>query len=684
MTALIAGASRTFRPVLAVIALACALPAAAQTLRIDRVEAFTVQETSVPRAQAGATGARRELRFEALGRRFELWIEPHPDLGRLAAAMGSPAEPWRGSLPAHAGSWARLTRLDGHWTGLVFDGVEYFAIELAADVVRFAPGAAGLPADATVIYRLADARVEGVSTEGDALTPDLDVLARSLGEEADTPRTAAALDSTKRLDVGLVLDPEQVDRFGGPESARSNTLARINIVDGLFVNQIGVHLQPDEPVLLGPADTTFTATRAGDLLEQLRDWRGSSSSNQSPRNGLTHLFTGKDLDDNTVGIAYSGSLCASRVSASLSEGRQSMTFDALIAAHEIGHVFGAPHDGDTEGACAAASGGLLMGPSLTPATQLRFSDCSIAEIMKVATTSSCLAPLGAADVAVGGPGAVTLALEQPTSLTLAVRSNGSETATDVRLRVLLPAGVTAMGAGGTAGTICETQPVEVNCAFGDLAPGARRDVDLSLLATQGGGQAEVTVTAGGDALASNDVLRPRVFAAPGADLRLSVVMDAATVTAGTTTTARITLRNDGLAAVDDAVLAVTPDAGLVPQSVLSSTGVSCAVSGGAVTCQPAALAAGATAELQLEVLAQPTTRGVRRLQLALRSEATVDPQPGNNAVAGAVTVSAPAVTPAPVAPASSGGGGGRLDTGLLLALLAIAGWRAASRPREDC
>ena len=60
-------------------------------------------------------------------------------------------------------------------------------------------------------------------------------------------------------------------------------------------------------VIFTTASDPFTKSKASDLLAEVRFFRRNSSSQLAL--GLTHLMTGRDLDGDTVGIAYIGSVC---------------------------------------------------------------------------------------------------------------------------------------------------------------------------------------------------------------------------------------------------------------------------------------------------------------------------------------------------------------------------------------
>ena len=180
------------------------------------------------------------------------------------------------------------------------------------------------------------------------------------------------------LDAGL----NNTQAFGA--NAETALLTRLNNVDGIFSEQLGVQITVAEVDVFTSSTDPFTSTAASTLLDELARYRADTAHQEAQ--GLTHLFTGRDLDGSTVGVAFFGAVCATRsrfssrsFGAGLSQARAgNAVIDSLVAAHEIGHTFGAPHDGDANGACASTPTTFLMAPNINGSS--RFSACSLGEM----------------------------------------------------------------------------------------------------------------------------------------------------------------------------------------------------------------------------------------------------------------------------------------------------------------
>jgi hypothetical protein len=302
--------------------------------------------------------------------------------------------------------------------------------------------------------------------------------------------------------VGVVGDFEFANLFAGTTTTAEDAVAaRMNIVDGIFTSQLGVKLALAPTTIFPSANDPFSSqTNAGTLLSELRSYRSGSAAQLAL--GLTHLMTGRDLDGDTVGIAYIGAVCDGGNAASLSEGRRSTTQSALIAAHEIGHNFGAPHDGEA-GACASTPQTFLMAPRLNGSDQ--FSACSIAQIQPYVNNSRCLTAYNPPDAAleISKP---SMPAQTGTAFvaSFVVRSLGDDASNEVTVTATLPTTVTITSATANGGS-CTTGAGTATCTLGTLAAGDTRQVDLNLTATEGGSlNVSLKLDSSNDADASND------------------------------------------------------------------------------------------------------------------------------------------------------------------------------------
>jgi hypothetical protein len=283
-------------------------------------------------------------------------------------------------------------------------------------------------------------------------------------------------------------------------SPEDTIISRMNIVDGIFSSQLGVKISLAPSTLFTMPTDPFTKSKASDLLTELRSYRRSSPTQMSL--GLTHLMTGRDLDGDTVGIAYIGSVCQGSTASSLSEGRRSSLTASLIAAHEIGHNFGSPHDGES-GACASTPQTFLMAPRLNGSDQ--FSACSIAQMTPTVNNASCLSAYFPPDVSLD----LTTPAPQATmgtafTASFVVRATGDDASMDVSATASIPTGLTLNSVSSTGAT-CTNGAGTATCSFGTMSAGDAREVDLNLTSTAAGSLAvNVALASANDASPGNN------------------------------------------------------------------------------------------------------------------------------------------------------------------------------------
>ena len=469
-------------------------------------------------------GARQHLSLAAFGKQFELSLQPNDGIQRAVPSGRPDIQPLAGTVDGQPGSWVRITRTRAGWRGLLFDGQELYAIEPVGDIAEALVQPHPDSATAPVMYRLADtimtvssgfcATVDADGSPADTGSP-AGSATETTGSNADAAASkhlsamqvfkdvATDLSSTvaqyptRRLMTGIVADYEFSQAFTDPQGA---IIARMNIVDGIFSTQIGVKISLAPLTVITSPNEPFTTTVPNDLLTQLRSYRGSNALQSTL--GVTHLMTGRNLDGDIVGISYQGSICNGATSAGLSEGWHSTTMSALIAAHELGHNFNAPHDG-AAGPCASTPQTYLMSPTINGSNQ--FSSCSLQQIQARIQSAQCLTQYDPPDVSIMAPNAtVGTALNTRLTLSLVVSALGDDTSNDVTATVSIPANVTVQSA-TVAGTACTENSGTLTCAIGSMAAGQTREIDLTVTATAiGTAPIAFAVTSSNDANANND------------------------------------------------------------------------------------------------------------------------------------------------------------------------------------
>jgi hypothetical protein len=513
---------RPFVATLAVLAAAASVLLAGESRAADG--RFRVLHAE-PVVLEGLTARPARASFDAYGRRFELMLESNArllagfDANERAAMSGM--QVLRGTVQGLPGSWVRLTIDGDRQSGMVWDGHDLYVIEPADDVAPRAVHPLGVSGRKPVVYRLSDTQVELGGGTCTTVRPDrpleqvsgLDEYRVLVGELA---QAAEATDLTGRLQVSALADYEYFQVAGSAQSARNRIVEIFNNVDGIFSAQVGIEIELADGVTVfeDPADP-FSSQVPRDLLAELSTYRESQPSLSGT--GITHLVTGRDLDGSTVGIAYIGSLCLARFGASISQGISTPT--SLVAAHEIGHNFGAPHDGETAdpgepvNPCASTPRTFLMAPQLNGSDQ--FSQCSLTQIEPQVRVASCILPVvTSADLALAAE-ATTISVTSGQTFVLAasVSSRGPAEATSVQLNFALPSGLSVIDGTASSGGACISQAGGIACTWPVLGANVTSAVSVNLRADAAGSYTvPATLSATQDASSGNDALSFQVTA----------------------------------------------------------------------------------------------------------------------------------------------------------------------------
>jgi hypothetical protein len=195
-------------------------------------------------------------------------------------------------------------------------------------------------------------------------------------------------------------------------------------------------------------------------------------------------------------------VCNGDTADSLSEGGHSTLMSALIAAHELGHNFNAPHDGEA-GACSTTPQTYLMAPKINFSEQ--FSACSLTQINARIQTAQCLIPYEAPDVQVELPAtSIGAVANSAFTLDFVAHAIGDDACNDVTASASLPASLTLQSVTAEGGA-CTSSGGSVSCSLGKLLPQETRRIELTLMGSSAGTTtAIVAVASPNDYVATNN------------------------------------------------------------------------------------------------------------------------------------------------------------------------------------
>lgn len=476
--------------------------------------------------------------FDALGRHFELALELNKSLiaklGRKhRERINSTVTLYRGSLLGTDGSWARLTKIGNRLSGMIWDGQEILMLDPAGSLSGSVVERAKSNGATTVIYRLSDVDMGNAmcGTEGDA-----DTLSEYQALGAELRELAQALPlATSELDLAIIADPLFVQANStNPDSA---VLARMNIVDGIYSDQVGVHLHITE-ILKLTSNGVLMSTDPSTLLGQMQTFATSTPGFTNP--GLTHLFTGRDLNGGVIGIAFLGVLCNRGFGVGLSQVTSTASTSAVLVAHELGHNFGAPHDNQSGSACASTPGTFIMNSFLISTDQ--FSQCSKDQMQPVLQRAQCLRPISStptADMRITLPvNPITAGIDVPFSYRIELQNGGTGAAEGVTAAISVPAPLNLRAINTSAEQCSANAGGQVNCVFGTVAGSQDRIVTLTLESAQAGTIiSNVSVAASNDSNTGNNNASQSIRISSGTNTGLEAHFDTGV---------------DGFAYVDDA------------------------------------------------------------------------------------------------------------------------------------
>lgn len=255
---------------------------------------------------------------------FKLWVT-RPD-GRPVEVPAPAPTTWRGTVQGmpNAHVVASITDL----------GLTATVIDEAADSEWQIQPAIGFP-QGTYSIATADDIVVPIGICG---TPN-GTVSPPVGPQASGDGTGLQL-----CEIALDADFEFYQRNGSSATATLNDMERVlNGVDVIYIRDCDVTFQITGVVIRTTIVDPYTSSNAQILLDEFRNqWNAAFVG---VRRDIAHLFTGKNMQNGTIGIARLSAICNLPVAYGLSESRFTSNIIPRVGltAHELGHNFSANH-----------------------------------------------------------------------------------------------------------------------------------------------------------------------------------------------------------------------------------------------------------------------------------------------------------------------------------------------------
>lgn len=321
-------------PVAGTVPIATAQPAPAQTCAAFRVTAGTLQDLALPRPAVA-----QFLVQVWLGNQLQtLQLTEHDvrapsftlqvDDGIAIHTVPTPScVTYQGEVVAVPGSAVAVTVAQGQMRGIVIDDRGLWGIQPLQDVDPTARPSLHM------LYHAADNWNQ----------PFRCGVQNAMQPGPNTP--VNDLDTLSQAQIACEIDYPQYLRFNNVTNAQNDVTGVINAMDVIYRRDCNITYLVTT-ILVRTSGDPYSTTDPGTLLSQFGSW-WNAYQGAVPRD-LAHLFTGRAINGNVIGIAYLGVICNIGSAYGLVETMYNgtgtnFTYRVGLSSHEIGHNWSAQH-----------------------------------------------------------------------------------------------------------------------------------------------------------------------------------------------------------------------------------------------------------------------------------------------------------------------------------------------------
>lgn len=292
-----------------------------------------------------------------------------------ADGVATPVEPapettLRGTLLGQPGSQVAASLLDdGLHARILVESGEYWIEPLARAVPTAAAGT-------HVLYSTADV----IQNAGVCATEAAQHTIEPFGGIGTTGAGQYAAAAGYVAELACDSDYEYYLDYGSVGAVQNRITSVINTMNLQYESEVDISHALTTILVRTSSNQPYTSTDANTLLNQFRnEWNSNQSGIQRD---VAQLFTGKEINSSTIGIAWLGVVCNLSYGYSMVQSDFNGNFSSAtdLSAHELGHNWSADH-------CSCTSN--TMNPYITSANTFHPS-LTIPEIVAFRDSRSCL------------------------------------------------------------------------------------------------------------------------------------------------------------------------------------------------------------------------------------------------------------------------------------------------------
>ncbi|GEM_PF-1688035 len=279
-----------------------------------------------------------------------------------------------GMLEQQADSRVYLTLTNNIIFGFIQSGDKKYFIEPLQYILK------GANPNTFIVYEAGDVIPQsGISC---GVTEAHQKLAQyDFSKETGNPQDATG--TCRMVEMAIASDHLMLEKYISVDNLQERNIGILNIMNGMYANaQFGTQYLEFKikgqfvaaSSATNPLSPSYNGTDPSVILQNFTNWGQAGNFGFTYDIGL--LWSGRDFDGSTVGLAWVGTTCTSnRYQIDQDFSSSSLTLASLIA-HETGHNLNAQHD---------AGGGFIMAASIQNPPATTFSSGSLAQISNFLT-----------------------------------------------------------------------------------------------------------------------------------------------------------------------------------------------------------------------------------------------------------------------------------------------------------